>query len=42
MSIYLPTGSRELNVKVLEGTFSQKKVLVGRDFIFAKVRFQLY
>ena len=29
MSIYLPTGSRELNVKALVGAFNQEKALVG-------------
>ena len=33
MSIYLPSGSRELNVKVLVGAFNQEKVLVGAAFI---------
>ena len=29
MSIYLPTGSRELNVKALVGAFNQEKALVA-------------
>ena len=29
MSIYLPSGSRELNVKALVGAFNQEKALVG-------------
>ena len=36
MLIYLPTGRRELNVKVLVDAFNQEKALVGASSVMVK------
>ena len=49
MLIYLlslPTNRRELNVKMLEGTYNREKALVGAFYVIVKTspinRLQLY
>ena len=37
MSIYLPSGSRELNVKALVGAFNQDKALVGAFYVIVQL-----
>ena len=38
MSIYLPSGRRELNVKVVEAAFNQEKALVGAFSVIVQLR----
>ena len=42
MLIYLPSGSRELNVKALEGAFNQEKALVGAFSVIVKTDCETY
>ena len=40
--IYLPAGSRELNVKAVVAAFNQEKALVGAFSVITNLRMELF